>query len=340
MTTKPEVLILSGLPGSGKSTFAEDWLVQKQGQGVRINYDNIRIELFGTDWKWNRTDEGKMKDHAMETANDALKCGYSLIIDNTNLTPKARAPWENLARSYGLTPENMEFDTPVAECVRRDSLRSDRSRVGRAVIERFALFNGFIDWNDRSLYPRDFIIVDMDGTVADCDWRRKLAFEGPTKHKEITVTDSSSPSTPAWKAPCPDSSIADRECPTCGGKAKKNWPLFAANVENDPIIEPIAQLCGILNDTGNYDFLVVSGREVGPSGKGTEEWLNKLPYFDVKHLFMRNSQDYRPDDVVKQEILDLLPKNRIRYVLDDRQRVVDMWRRNGLTCLQVADGKF
>jgi len=346
MTTKPEVLILSGLPGSGKSTFAEDWLVQKQGQGVRINYDNIRIELFGTDWKWNRTDEGKMKDHAMETANDALKCGYSLIIDNTNLTPKARAPWENLARSYGLTPENMEFDTPVAECVRRDSLRSDRSRVGRAVIERFALFNGFIDWNDRSLYPRDFIIVDMDGTVADCDWRRKLAFEGPTKHKDVKIFLESSNGV---TVPCSlKNKVVDRECPECGGKARKNWPLFAANVENDPPIQPIVSLVQTLEmyggedtsgDFSGLDVIVVSGREIGPSGKGTEAWLEKMPWHTL-HLFMRNSQDYRPDDVIKQEILDLLPKDRIRYVLDDRQRVVDMWRRNGLACLQVADGRF
>jgi hypothetical protein len=28
------------------------------------------------------------------------------------------------------------------------------------------------------------------------------------------------------------------------------------------------------------------------------------------------------------------------YAVDDRQRVVDMWRSNGLTCLQVAEGNF
>ena len=52
---------------------------------------------------------------------------------------------------------------------------------------------------------------------------------------------------------------------------------------------------------------------------------------------MRNSGDRRPDVEVKQEILDYLPKDRIRYVLDDRDQVVDMRRKNGLTCLQVAD---
>ena len=55
---------------------------------------------------------------------------------------------------------------------------------------------------------------------------------------------------------------------------------------------------------------------------------------------MRNSGDRRPDVEVKQEILDYLPKDRIRCVLDDRDQVVDMWRKNGLTCLQVAEGTF
>ena len=51
-----------------------------------------------------------------------------------------------------------------------------------------------------------------------------------------------------------------------------------------------------------------------------------------------------PDDELKQHWLDTLfpddKKNGILCVFDDRQKVVDMWRRNGVTCFQVDDGNF
>jgi hypothetical protein len=40
------------------------------------------------------------------------------------------------------------------------------------------------------------------------------------------------------------------------------------------------------------------------------------------------------------EILKTVDKSNILYAVDDRQRVVDMWRSNGITCLQVAEGNF
>jgi hypothetical protein len=50
-----------------------------------------------------------------------------------------------------------------------------------------------------------------------------------------------------------------------------------------------------------------------------------------------------PDDKLKKEWLDKLfpyPHNDIVCVFDDRDKVVDMWRENGLTCMQVAPGNF
>ena len=52
-----------------------------------------------------------------------------------------------------------------------------------------------------------------------------------------------------------------------------------------------------------------------------------------------------PDDKLKQHWLDdLFPKDSKRLdivcVFDDRDKVVDMWRKNGLTCMQVAPGNF
>ena len=57
---------------------------------------------------------------------------------------------------------------------------------------------------------------------------------------------------------------------------------------------------------------------------------------------MRKTGDNRKDCVVKREIFDAEIKDKyyIKFILDDRNQVVDMWRKMGLTCLQVADGDF
>ncbi len=67
----------------------------------------------------------------------------------------------------------------------------------------------------------------------------------------------------------------------------------------------------------------------------TETWLEA---HGVKYhnLLMRTVGDFRSDEVVKEEIYNKEIKNQysVSFVVDDRQKVVDMWRRIGVTCLQ------
>ena len=57
---------------------------------------------------------------------------------------------------------------------------------------------------------------------------------------------------------------------------------------------------------------------------------------------MRPRFDCRKDDIVKEIILEfeILPRYKPHFVLDDRQQVVDMWRKRGLTVLQCDEGNF
>ena len=70
-------------------------------------------------------------------------------------------------------------------------------------------------------------------------------------------------------------------------------------------------------------------------------WLkrHKVPF---DHIFTRPDGDNREDSIVKWEMFEehVKPFWSTQFVLDDRQRVVDMWRSNGLKCLQVASGDF
>ena len=54
-------------------------------------------------------------------------------------------------------------------------------------------------------------------------------------------------------------------------------------------------------------------------------------------LYMRKEGDYRPDTTIKYEMmyeLKITPDD-VLCILDDRQSVVDMWRKEGFRCLQV-----
>jgi hypothetical protein len=73
----------------------------------------------------------------------------------------------------------------------------------------------------------------------------------------------------------------------------------------------------------------------------TRNWL-RLYCPPHNLLLMRKTGDVRDDAIVKREIYESLikPKYDVVAVFDDRNKVVDMWREIGLTCLQVDYGNF
>lgn len=96
----------------------------------------------------------------------------------------------------------------------------------------------------------------------------------------------------------------------------------------------------VMDDMPENYIVVMSGRDEGCRPQ-TTKWLqdNNIPYDE---LHMRPAGDMRKDAVVKKELFDKWIKNRynVRFVLDDRNQVVKMWREMGLKVLQCADGDF
>lgn len=296
----PECLILSGLPACGKSSRAAAWLAEDPTHRRRVNYDQLRID---DGRPWSRSMEQDIKAQARTLAIDAFTAGHSVVIDNTNLTQHIRASWTDLARHCGATVVYEEIDTPVQECVRRDKLRvgagwNESSRVGRAIIERMALLHGYIDW---------------------ADMRPKRS------EKDIIICDI-------------DGTIAD--CTHRLHHIKNgghNWKAFHQEVGGDTPITPVIDLIHSL--CADYHIILVSGRSPDHGcAEATEDWLDLHIGGCYAHLFMRPNLNSEPDDKVKQDILELLPKERIAFVLDDRPRVIRMWRKNCLKVLDCGEG--
>lgn len=287
-----ELRIFRGLQASGKTTAAKALVASDQDRWVRVNWDDLRNAQ--PNWTFSRVSEDAIQQRSFQIARDALAAGKSVVVDNTNLSRSTVAKWEAIALEHGLQATLVNFDTPIDECIRRDALRTGRARVGRYVIERAALFGGLITFPPN----QKIVLVDMDGTLADCEHRRHFVTQKP-----------------------------------------KDWKGFYAGCIADPPVPIVHRWVQEIARDPEFAICIVSGRPLDMCGAQTEQWL-ALHSVQYRHLFMRNGGDFREDYRVKQEILDRLPKQQVAFVLDDRDQVVEMWKRNGLRVIQVAEGKF
>ena len=150
------------------------------------------------------------------------------------------------------------------------------------------------------------VIFDLDGTLADI-----------TKRREMSTKEN----------------------------GKIDWDIFFEpnNIWFDTPNEPVIEMAKILSQKNR--IVIFSGRSK-VTKEETKRWLNKfeVPFDVIKMRPTSNNWKFMPDDELKQHWLDTLfpgdKKDNILCVFDDRQKVVDMWRSNGLTCMQVDDGNF
>lgn len=131
----------------------------------------------------------------------------------------------------------------------------------------------------------------------------------------------------------------------------KDWDGFFGAIAYDKPIEPVRNVCGALmslkaiaNGLGHdvdYDIVFCTGRPE-KYRFDTRVWLTENLRIIPEALYMRKDSDHRPDDIVKEELLAQMRSDGYEpfLVFEDRKRVVDMWRRNGIQCCQVAAGDF
>ncbi len=120
-------------------------------------------------------------------------------------------------------------------------------------------------------------------------------------------------------------------------KKPENWNAFFAGMAQDKAVHSMVRLCNILRASG-VRITLCSGRSEEHRDE-TVKWLAEhgVNYHD---LLLRKDRDRRSDTVVKREMLGSLDKDKILFVVEDRSRVVEMWRSEGLVCLQCAPGEF
>lgn len=171
------ILVFCGLPGSGKSTKAEEFK-RFYGESVEVvSTDAIREEVFGDIHTQEHNTE--VFNIAYERIKEFSETKEVVIFDATNTTMKSRKRIFNC----GIDRKKHEivcvvFNTPFRECIIRDSKRS--KYVGKKVIEKF--YNSFQipfreeGW-DRIIYGGNIIVdgirdffLEMIGFDQETKW--------------------------------------------------------------------------------------------------------------------------------------------------------------------------
>ena len=296
----PTLIMTKGLPASGKTTWANEQVHKSSGRIKRINKDDLRAMIDAGEW--SKQNERQIILVRDNLARHFLADDYDVIIDDTNLAPKHEEALLQLATEYGADFVIQDFtDVPLLECLKRNSERANS--VPEETIRR--MYDSFLRTKeDVAKYKKPVYNPDLPFCIL-------VDIDGTLAHN---VTD----------------------------RSFYDWSRVGEDDPDEEIIGLVRKYASnnILEDMPENYIVIMSGRSAAGQ-KQTEEWLQRhnVPYTE---LHMRAEGDNRKDCEVKEELYNKFIKDRynVRFVLDDRNQVVDKWRELGLKVLQVAPGDF
>ena len=168
-----KILILRGLPASGKSTYARNLLTQNPHIWKRLNKDELRAMLDNS--VHSKTNEKFIENVRDMMLVEALKEGKNVVIDDTNLSERPVERIKEVAQRYtkdsgeAVYIEIKDIETSLEECLKRDKKRE--KKVGENVIMK--MYKQHILKDERGPHYQEqddslpaAILCDLDGTLA------------------------------------------------------------------------------------------------------------------------------------------------------------------------------
>lgn len=292
-----KILMLRGIPGTGKTDAAFAWVAENKGWHMRVSRSDISEQLYGRFYD-TLTDEHELAtvshmQHSM--VNGALKAHLSVVIDDPNLDAQTIREWMSLADRYKVKFENRDFEADFTTALRNTQMPE----------EAFRKHYNFTVKGKLAPMPEKPEVQHLDATTF------------------TYVPDESLP--PAY--------ICDLDGTVF--KMVGRSPFAYHRVDEDELIENVARVVKIL--AGHAEIVFMTGREdvcrelskvtleshgfvvnymyMRPEGdKDTPDQQLKLDLFNehVRHNF------------------------NVLGVFDDRRKVCKMWEEIGLTLFRVG----
>jgi predicted kinase len=303
----PTIHVMSGLPASGKTTAARALLAESRGHVRRVNLDDLRamLDYSGGERMWSHAHEQTALGIQDAAIREAIAGGFDVVVDNTHLTPHIPKRIKAAALGQALFRVHDFTHVPIEECLRRDAARDNA--VGEDVIRRL---------ND------NHVKATRNGWRLTDEWMNDVPATNPY------VPDLTLPSAIMCDIDGTLALMGDR------------GPFDFARCGDDLLNESVRRALVSFRLANDDRIILLSGR--GDDFRAeTETWLAKhdVPFDE---LWMRAGGDSRRDDIVKAELFNEHVRERynVRVSMDDRDRVVALWRRMGLPTWQVNYGNF
>jgi predicted kinase len=300
----PKLLILVGAPASGKTTYAK-YLVRTEENWFRLSRDDFRSMNFNAS---KMDDDGEKRisllfDTSIETL---LKNKYNVVVDATH----CKAEYINNYINKFNTKADIEFkvfEASFEELQERAKKRYEETgyfmpdHVIKKFMNELETLKQSFDFSTRQITKEVLPIAEQDETL-------------------------------------PKAIICDIDGTLAINNDRDIYDY--SKCDEDNINNPVANAVKAMHNQG-YKIIITSGRPESAREK-THLWLknNNIEYCE---MFMRKDNDYRKDSVVKKELYDENIKGKyfINNVFDDRDQVVNLWRKTiGLSCFQVNYGDF
>ena len=302
--TSQHVMIVRGLPGSGKSTFAKRWVMQDPENRVRVSRDDLRHQLYGKYYGLTIHQESTITKMEWALMKAALSSRQSVIIDNQNLKEAYVYPYLKIALDHKVPVLHKDFKVDIDVVLAQNSQREKDRIVPEDKIlafqrkyfkdGKFPAFPVLMESFDEQYVPDtslpEAILLDVDGTAMNMSPTR-----GPY-----------------------------------------DFHLVLEDTPNPAVVRTIQAF-----KAQGVKVVVLSGRD--DSCLDDTLLSLEVAGIEVDEIHMRITGDRRKDYIIKKEIFDAKIRHNynILFAMDDRNSVVEMYRKDlKLPVFQVNYGDF
>ena len=305
-----KLTITRGYSGSGKSTWARGQQ-DKDTNVVLVSRDDIRRDYLGYTFKTktDRETEQFVTQIEQATVRLGLTAGKHVVVHDTNLVLRFAREWAALAQQEGAEFHVADFMVDKYICLAQNEQRPFAEQVPAQVIHDQAKRWPYQQWQEVTPKPREHT-------------------DPPARFEP----DES----------LPPAILVDLDGTLC---IKGDRDIYDASLCHLDTLDETVNTIVELMWADDCDVIFMSGR--GEEHRvQTEQWLHDNGW--MKHLngvhgpFMRPEGDRRPDFKVKADLFEEHVRGRfnIKFALDDRDQIVDLWRGMGIKTLQVDFGNF
>lgn len=307
------VIVMRGLPGSGKSTIANEWMNADEDRAI-VSRDLFRESMYGKQGVLNKNQENAITDMVNHAVSTNIRNGNSVIVDQTSLRRADAREMGFLAMAEDADFATVNVDISVDDAIARNN---DRAVAGGRNVPEEVI---------RGMHTKFGPLSKQKAIeLADIVKNDAAAFEPYKCTSGIT--------TPTILFDM-DGTLAKMKTEE-GARSPYDWDRVDEDDPNEAVINQLR-----INQAAGNAIVIMSGRDEASREK-TEKWLREhdISYDD---LLMRPAKDQRKDSHVKREMLSHVEKNYgpVEGIFDDRDQVVDMYRSVGLNVFQVDYGNF